>query len=203
MFWRFNAEAAAVFYPSVGARSETKSIHFCFSPSRGDRSMTYEQDRQTAYKCAIAVENSAAELRVGSKSYAVSVLDTSRDGFTIRVPNAILKRIRNKPTCRLQFASELSEVVCESEFVDSPDYTNIGLKRIRDLTRFKMPSGFQFSFGSMFSLQQDPTLLLGLMVAFLLACFCLPGIGDQVGTAPKVSRAVRSAWTSFEKSVLP
>lgn len=165
--------------------------------------MNYEQDRQAAYKCAIAPENSAAELRVGSKSYAVAVLDASREGFTIRVPNAILGRIRKKPICRLEFASELTEVSCESEFADCSEFTNLGLRRIRDLTKFKMPSGFQFSFGSMFSLQQDPTLLLGLMIAFLLACFCLPGIGDQVGTAPKVSRAVKGFWTSFEKSVLP
>jgi hypothetical protein len=165
--------------------------------------MTYEQDRQSAYKCAIAIENSAAELRVGAKSYAVTVLDASRDGFTVQVPNAILSRIRSKPTCRLEFASELSEVVVESEFADSSDFTNLGMRRIRDLTKFKMPSGFQFSFGSMFSLQQDPTFLLGLMVAFLLACFCLPGIGDQIGTAPKVSRAVKGFWSHFEKSVIP
>ncbi len=165
--------------------------------------MTYEQDRQSAYKCAIAPENSAAELRVGAKSYVVAVLDASRDGYTIRVPNAILSRIRGKHSCRLKFAGELSEVVTESEFADCYEFTNVGVKRIRDLTKIKMPSGFQFSFGSMFSLQQDPALLLGLMIAFLLACFCLPGIGDQVGTAPKVSRAVKGVWSRFEKSVLP
>lgn len=165
--------------------------------------MRHEQDRNSAYKCAIALENSSAELRVGSKSYRVTVLDASRDGFTIRVPNAILNRIRGKGFCRLAFASELSEVECESEFADCTDFTSVGLKRIRDLTKFKMPSGFQFSFGSMFSLQQDPSFLLGLMVAFLLACFCLPGIGDQIGTAPKVSRAVRSVWSTFENSVIP
>jgi len=165
--------------------------------------MTYEQDRQSAYKCAIAAENSAAELRVGSKSYVVAVLDASRYGYTLRVPNAILNRIRSKRSCRLEYASELSEVVSESEFANCSEFTNVGMKRIRELTKIKMPSGFQFSFGSMFSLQQDPTFLLGLMIAFLLACFCLPGIGDQVGTAPKVSRAVKGAWTALEKSVLP
>ena len=165
--------------------------------------MTHEQDRQSAYKCAIAIENSAAELRIGAKSYAVVVLDASREGYTVRVPNAIINRIRSKTSCRFLFAGELSEVVVESEFADSSDFTNIGLRRIRDLTKFKVPSGFQFSFGSMFSLQQDPTLLLGLMIAFLLACFCLPGIGDQIGTAPKVSRAVKGVWTKVEKSVIP
>ena len=165
--------------------------------------MTYEQDRKTAYRCAIATENSTAELRVGSKSYSITVLDASREGFTIRVPDTILGRIRNKAFCRLEFSSELSEVACESEFADTPGFTNIGLTRVRDLTRIKLPSGFRFPFGSMFSLQQDPTFLLGLMIAFLLACFCLPGIGDQIGTAPKVSRTVQNVWSSFEKSVIP
>jgi hypothetical protein len=165
--------------------------------------MAHDQDRKSAYKCAIARENSAAELRIGYKSYRVAVLDASREGFTIRVPNAILARIRNKSGWRLAFASALTEVACESEFADSPDSTNIGLRLVRDLTRIKMPSGFQFSFGSMFSLKQDPALLLGLMVAFLLACICLPGIGDQIGTAPKVKRAVEGVWATFEKSVIP
>ena len=30
--------------------------------------MTYEQDRQSAYKCAIAAENSAAEFRVSAQN---------------------------------------------------------------------------------------------------------------------------------------
>ncbi len=165
--------------------------------------MPYEQDRSAAYKCIVSSDNSAAELRVGNKSFSVRVLDLSRDGFTIRVPNAILKKVRSKANLRLEYASELWEVACDGEFSDSSDFTNLGLLRVRDLTKLKMPSGFQFSFGAMFSLNQDPTLLLGLLLAFLAACFCLPGVGDQVGTAPKISRTVKAAWQSFEKSYLP
>lgn len=165
--------------------------------------MSHELDRSGAYRCAVSLENSAAELRVGAKSYSVRVLDMSRNGFTIRVPNAILKRIRSKPNLRLEYSSELWEVELDGEYSDSNDFTNLSLVRVRDLTTLKMPNGFQFSFGTMFSLNQDPTFLLGLMLAFLAACFCLPGIGDQVGTAPKISRSVKAAWQSFEKSYLP
>jgi len=165
--------------------------------------MSYELDRLGAYKCVVPAENSAAELRVGSKSYAVKVLDVSRTSFTIRVPNSILKRVRGKSTLRLAFASELCEVALDGEFTELNDFTNIVLLRVKDLTQIKMPGGFQFSFGTMFSLNQDPTFLLCLMLAFIAACFCLPGVGDQVGTAPKLSRAVNGAWSSFEKSYFP
>ncbi len=167
--------------------------------------MSYELDRSAAYKCPVSGENSAAELRVGSKSFSVKVLDVSRTSFTIRVSNSILKRLKakSKSKLRLEFASELSEVAMDGAFKDADEFTNIALLRVKDLTRIKMPSGFRFTFGTMFSLNQDPTFLLYLMLAFIAACFCLPGVGDRVGTAPKISRAVQGAWSSFEKSYLP
>ena len=165
--------------------------------------MSHELDRSGAYKCIVSHDNSAAELRVGTKSFGVRVLDMSRDGYTVRVPNSILKRIRSKPNLRLEYSGELWEVALDGEFSDSGEYSNLSLVRVRDLTTLKLPSAFQFSFGTMFSLNQDPTFLLGLLLAFLAACFCLPGIGDQVGTAPKISRSVKAAWQSFEKSYLP
>ena len=165
--------------------------------------MTHELDRSGTYRCVVPIENSAAELRVGSKSFAVKVLDVSRASFTIRVPNTIMKRIQGKSKLRLEYASELCEVALDGEYNDSSGFTNISLLRVKDLTKIKMPSGFRFTFGPMLSLNQDPTFLLCLMLAFLAACFCLPGVGDRVGTAPKISRAIKGAWSSFEKSYLP
>ncbi len=104
---------------------------------------------------------------------------------------AVLKRLRKKSNLRLSYRGELWEVNVEGEFCDTPKSASLSLTRVRDLTRVRLPSGLQFSFGQMFSLQQDPTFLLALMIAFLAALFCLPGVGDQAGTAPKVSRAVK------------
>ncbi len=136
--------------------------------------MSYEQDRTAAYRCVIAPENSDAELRVGAKSFHVNLVDCSREGFTVRIPSTVLKRVRNKPNLRLEYRGELWEVRIDGEFIETGDTANLSLTRTRDLTRVRMPSGFQFSFGQMFSLQQDPTFLLALMLAFLAACFCLP-----------------------------
>jgi hypothetical protein len=159
-----------------------------------------------AYRCIVAPERSAAVLRVGRTRFPVNVLDTSRDGFTVRVPNAAVAKMdrkRNSPRLELRFDGERWEVDRSGSYADNHEFTQLSLVRIRDLTKLKQPGGFEWASVTQLSAQKDPTLLVGLLVAFLIACFCLPGIGDQIGTAPKVSRAVRGMWNSFDKSVFP
>ncbi len=163
--------------------------------------MSNDSQIGSAYRCVIAPENSAARLCVGAKSLPVSVLDTSRDGFTVRIANQELKRIQSARILQLHFAGERWEVDRIGTFKACTEFTQLTLSRVRELTRIKQPNGFCWVFVPQFSGQKDPTLLLGLLVAFLLACICLPGIGDQIGTAPKVSRTVRSFWNKLDNSV--
>ncbi len=40
------------------------------------------------------------------------------------------------------------------------------------------------------NLQADPAFLMFMMIVFLIMCVTLPGIGDKLGTAPKVRSGV-------------
>ncbi len=165
--------------------------------------MSIDSQIGKAYRCVVAPENSAALLTVGSRSLKVNVLDTSRDGFTIRIANHDLDRVTKAQKLVLRFAEERWEVNRCGAYIEGGKCTQLSLVRVRETTRVKQPGGWSWVLVPQFSGQKDPTLLLGLLVAFLIACVCLPGIGDQIGTAPKVSRTVRSFWNSVDKSVFP
>ena len=72
--------------------------------------MTYEPDRKTAYKCAIAVENSAAELRVKRDRLDAACEEIGRDPATLPMSmmvTAVVGRDRGEVDERLTRVREL------------------------------------------------------------------------------------------------
>lgn len=164
--------------------------------------MNSDKSVNVAYRCVVAFENSAGELRLKNKKYPVTLLDTSRDGFTVRVSKSLGKKIQAERTCQLSYSGELWEVTCNGTYSEIENQTDIDFLRVQELTKIKQPRLGGATAG-LFSPQQDPTLLLGLLVGFLIACISLPGIGDQLGTAPRISKTVKSFWNKFEDTVIP
>ena len=68
--------------------------------------MRGSNDLGTAYRCAVAPENSAAQLKIGTKKHLAAVVDLSRDGFTVRVENYLLKKLRDGGEYELVFGEE-------------------------------------------------------------------------------------------------
>ena len=163
--------------------------------------MALAQDEKGAFRCAIAPENSAAKLKVGGKQYDVSVLDTSRSGFTISLPSKQANRLDGKKALELRFRDEQWEVAKQSAYNESPAVTHVGLHRVRDLTKIEEPSSWGFTLLPKFASNTDPFFLLYLMVAFLVACICLPGVGDSLGTAPKVRKGIHSVLDSVRDTI--
>lgn len=154
--------------------------------------MTCETNDRRAFRCCIAAENSAAKLKVGGRLKNVCVLDTSRNGFCVQVPNRLAKRLADGKHSVLHFAGEQWEVEVMSRYCDSEHYTNLGLARIRELTKIEMPSTWTLSFVPTGVAKPDPHFLTFLVLAFMTAAICLPGIGDNLGTAPKVRHLINS-----------
>lgn len=173
-------------------------------PYKLGKAMAQENERRAAYRCSIPPENSSARLKIGSRRYMVSVLDTSREGYSLKVPTKVAKRIPESNLFQIEFAGETWEVSKMGSYTESPNYSHVGVRRFREITKLKAEvGGFNWWFLPKAALDKDPVMLAGLVGAFLLACICLPGVGDHLGTAPRINRAVKSAWSSFEKSVLP
>lgn len=143
------------------------------------------------YRCCIAAENSAGKLKIAGKTYPVCVINTSRTGFRVRVPNAIAKRVRGKRLPVLTFAGETWEVEVKSRYTDNSQFTDLGFARRKELTQYKEPSSWSLALMPHWSVSNDPAFLGMLVLALLTAVVCLPGIGDSLGTAPKVRTAIQ------------
>ncbi len=158
--------------------------------------MSCETHDRREFRCCIPAENSAGKLRVDGKQYDVNVLDTSRNGFCIKVSNKVAAKVREKSAIVLSYNGELWEVALKSRYSECGGFTNLGISRIREISKIKPPRSWGISIVPSPGLHNDPTFLAFLIFAFLVATICLPGVGDNLGTAPKVQKAVRSILKS-------
>ncbi|MEZ6134815.1 MAG: hypothetical protein R3C53_07890 [Pirellulaceae bacterium] len=152
--------------------------------------MTRPHDVRSSFRCTIAPEDSAAVVKISGKKFNCSVVNTSRDGFGIRVPCKLAKQLKKAKRVELVFRNERWQVKPVSEFSEDGKTASVGLVRIVELTKINLHQSIGFSSVPKFSPGTDPSFLVALVVAFLLTCVCLPGIGTHLGTAPKIRDGV-------------
>ena len=104
--------------------------------------------------------------------------------------------MRGKRLPVLTFAGETWEVEVKSRYTDDSSFTDLGLARSRELTPYKEPSSWSLAMLPQWSVSNDPAFLGMLVIALITAVVCLPGIGDSLGTAPKVRSAIQSVLKS-------
>lgn len=148
-----------------------------------------------AFRCSIAPEFSAARIKIGRRRYDANVLDTSRDGYTLRLPHKIADKLSCGAKAELWFRNEHWQIQRKSHYRDCDQFDHVGFQRITELTRIREPK----SHGALLpkvSANADPGLLLYLTLIFIFACFALPGLGDNIGTAPIIRDSVKSVFDS-------
>ncbi|GAB5405089.1 MAG: hypothetical protein Aurels2KO_33200 [Aureliella sp.] len=149
--------------------------------------------RRSAFRCAVAPEYSKGVLIVGRRKFAINVLDTSRDGYTLRCTAKIAEKFSAGSKARLVFRGETWEIARKSLYNESNDVVHLGCTRIRDLTRTKEPRASIFAaLVPQNALSSDPALLMFLLIAFMVACVSLPGLGNQLGTAPRIQKGINT-----------
>ena len=159
--------------------------------------MSRKNDARVAFRCSVAPEEAAAKLRLRGRMHDCAVRDTSIGGFSIHVPPKLAKKLQKNNRFELMYKGETWRVEVRFTYSECSDYTVVGLHRAEDLTKFKSPSVWWAGLQRPDSNVVDPAFLAVLVVAFLLACVCLPGIGDGLGTAPKVRKGLNSAYKAL------
>ncbi|MEM8733272.1 MAG: hypothetical protein AAGG44_03570 [Planctomycetota bacterium] len=149
-----------------------------------------------AYRCVVAPERSRARIRVGKKRYLVTALFTSRIGFTIQTTPQLAKKLRYDRVYTLEFGGEVWEVFKESQYQDG-DMTQVGLTRGKEKTKLRQPSTSIPIFLSKRDTHSDTSFLMYLCMILIVACIALPGIGDSLGTAPRIQRGLQMLFASF------
>lgn len=155
--------------------------------------MTYENPT-SAFRCTVVPEQSSGRLRLGWQRHQIRVLDTSRDAFTLQVSAETFGKLREGSRAILDYHDEVWDVECTAVFRLLDDRFHVSMSRLRDRTAIRGPKSSSLSALLPSGGTADPVLPLALLISFLLACVALPGMGDSLGTAPKIRKAVQDVW---------
>lgn len=183
-------------------QSEIRIVSTFYSAARDSRVLMVTQDRSKPYRCIILPEDSVCRIRIGRKEFVGELIDLSRDDFRLRVPPSVDRLLQKARHIELRYHGERWLVKYDNS--DLPEATADGsnsvvqLRRVDELTRVKMPSPWATLGSLKMSRETDPRFVLAVMVAFIAACLALPGIGDHLGTAPRIKDGIHSVIRSVQ-----
>jgi len=150
---------------------------------------------QGYFRCPVPGEQSAATLVVGRSRLSGELLEKSIDGFTLLLPGQVAKKLRLGVPLVLESDAEWAEVHVQWFFHVPGNRMQLGLRRLRDLTpepQMKQ-TWWRLGYGKARTLV-GPDLLVGLLAVAFVCAISLPGIGDQLGTAPRVREAIHTVF---------
>ncbi len=151
----------------------------------------------SAFRCVVPPEISAGVLHTRRSSIPVRVVEMSRSDFVITIDRRHLPSVEIGGPLHLDFRGERWEVRRFSEYFETESLARVGLERLRDVTRVRLPRSWTATFSPRWNTHSDPTLLMGLSFALLITCAVMPGLGDRIGTQQIVVATVRAVWSTF------
>ncbi|MDC0288051.1 hypothetical protein OAM37_04680 [bacterium] len=158
--------------------------------------MTETQD-PSYYRCPVHEDHAEAVLCSRRRRLDVLVQETSIDGFTVLVKPQDADRLAIGRPWVLEYSGARVEVHGQW-FFNSPDgHVQMGLRRLRDLTKTGASSQsflFRLRPPAIHDLGFSGVIYSGLLLAVFLV-LAMPGIGDALGTAPKIESAVIWLWS--------
>ncbi len=150
------------------------------------------------FRCPVASDNRSATIQIGRRRLSSDVQETSIDGFTVMVSPKNSSKLKVGRPWILHYDGTSVEVHPQWMF-NSPDgHVQLGLRRLRDLTKppkIKRPAGSWFGH----SRSGDPSnsaVAFGGFVMTLFLVMALPGLGDRLGTSNRIQGTVR--WIASE-----
>jgi hypothetical protein len=159
-------------------------------------------DSSRPYRCLIAEECSQAVLKSRFRKYPCRVIDQSREDFSIRLSvGRKMEELRRADRLELYFHGERWLVRARGN--QHPDSDQLLLTRLQELTPIKTPSTWTSTLGVPSGRQADSKLLFVAIVAFVLTVIMLPGLGDYLGTSPKLKEGFQSVINAFQASDKP
>ena len=140
------------------------------------------------FRCPVQSEQSKAIVRVGRRKSHATVQETSIDGFTVLVSPRDASKLKVGRTWVLEYDGTRIEVHPQWLFNAPDGHVQMGLRRLRDLTR---PEPIRSSILARFAGKryEDPSFsaaAFGGFVLFLFSLMALPGLGDRLGTSTRI-----------------
>lgn len=153
-----------------------------------------DTDRASGFfRCPVQGDHSRAVIQIGRRRIPAVLQETSIDGFTLTVTPKYASSLRMGRPWLLRTYSEKTEVHAEWLFHAPSGQVQLGVRRLRDLTPAEQArSGWRFRlpFGPRSLHTNTPELIFAALVATIFVILSLPGVGEQLGTAPRIRAAV-------------
>ncbi len=160
-------------------------------------------DAAPSYRCKVSAGNNRGSLQLGFKRYTVTVIEMSRDSFTVRVPPSLGRKLAIGRKCKLLYQEMLWSVGCTSKWIGESNQVDLEFQQLDELTPPKLQqAGMSGSANNVSAAgAKDPTLPLALLVAFIITVLIAPAWGGQWGASDKICAAVSNTWTALVQLV--
>ena len=160
-----------------------------------------EGDNRSFFRCPISDEKRSVTVRLGRKTIAAEMLEESISGFTLAVPKNIGKKAKSAKKLTVEYDAGLYEVEFESSNPFDKGRVRIGVRRVRDLTK---PATIKNTFlTQMFAPSlnaQSAAVAYGGFVLVLFSVLAMPGLGEKLGTAPRIEAAAKSMYFNIKST---
>jgi len=161
------------------------------------------EGRDNTFRCRVDGDGRAV-LKAGGRNVPVNVRETFGAGFTLAMKPKFAKRLRCGDRYELRYENRRIEVVARSFSapIDGESRLNVGTVREyepKERWAFRLP----FCRGRRISMHYSDTHAAA-YGGFVLVLFCvmaLPGIGEALGTAPRIQSAIRMLQRNFVEVV--
>lgn len=164
---------------------------------------TIENQEHGYFRCPIQADHGRATIRVGRRKAYAQVQETSIDGFTVLVSPRDASKLKVGRSWVLEYDGTRVEVHAQW-FFNSPDgHVQMGLRRLRDLTR---PEPIKISLLAQYGGKrcEDPSFSAAIFGGFVLVLFsimAMPGLGDSLGTSSRIQDTVQWIIKGIDHSI--
>ncbi|MEM9588754.1 MAG: hypothetical protein AAGA03_15840 [Planctomycetota bacterium] len=144
-----------------------------------------------------------AFLKIGRKQIPATVQETSIDGFTVVVTKKHAAKLRVGDTWVLNYDETILEVHPQWFFNSPSGDVQMGLRRLKDLTKPKTIGSWWAPSGKTMDTNTagNSTLLFSGVVLVLFTAMALPGLGDSLGTSNRINDALKSIFQTVDRQI--
>ena len=149
--------------------------------------------------------NGKGKLVIGRKKANVVVCETTINSFTLEISKSSAKKAKSAKRVTLLFDGRQVEMVAMTPPRVEGKNARITFQVIRELEqkekfRLRIPSLFGFRRDSPADASQSVAAYGG-VVLLSFASMALPGLGDHLGTAPRIESAVEMMVSNIKKTM--
>lgn len=161
------------------------------------------EEEEVYFRCPIPTDQARAVLVVGRRSVPILVQEASIDAFTVLVAPRHSSKLKVGRPWTLEYDGTRTEIHPQWIF-NSPDgQVQLGLRRLRDLTtQPTVRRSILTRVGG--KRYEDPNFsaaAYGGFVLFLFSLMALPGLGDRLGTAPRIEATVKWMLSGIQQAM--